>query len=72
MFNKNILFYRNKKIKNSVEYNVQNAICELNRPRGDYELIFPLKENINKYRKYFKRKNNKENKMFWNIIQKNG
>jgi hypothetical protein len=72
MFNKNILLYRNKKIKNSVEYNVQNAICELNRPRGDYELIFPLKENINKYRKYFKRKNNKENKMFWNIIQKNG
>ena len=72
MFNKNNLVYSNKKIKNSVEYNVQNAICELNRPRGDYELIFPLKENINKYRKYFKRKNNKENKMFWNIIQKNG
>ena len=68
-FNKNIAFYKNNKIKNTVEYNVQNAICELNRPRGDYELIFPLKENINKYKKYFKGKNNEENEMFWNIIQ---
>ena len=72
MFNKNILVYRNKKIKNNVKFNVQNAICELNRPRGDYELIFPLKENINKYKKYFKGKNSEENEMFWNIIQKNG
>ena len=70
-FSKNLIF--NQKSNQdiiSVEYNVNNALCELSRPRGDYELIFPLKENINKYRKYFKNRNTEENELFWEIIQK--
>ena len=72
IFNKNIAFYKKKEIKNSVEYNVQNALCELKRPRGEYELIFPMKENIDTYKKFFKGRNNDENTMFWNIIQNGG
>ena len=48
-------------------YNIRNALCELKRPKGDYDLIFPTKENINKYRKYFTY-NNLENKRFWDKI----
>ena len=47
---------------------VNNALCELTRPRGDFELIFPFKSNINKYKKYFLKEENLENKMFWDQI----
>ena len=47
---------------------INNAFCELTRPRGDLELIFPLKENIEKYKKYFI-KNNEENIKFWEKIK---
>ena len=58
------------KYKNfNVEDNVNNALCELTRPRGDYELIFPLKSNINTYKKYFRNINTKENELFWEKIQ---
>jgi len=72
LFNKNMAFYEKKEIKNSVEDNVQNALCELKRPRGDFELIFPLKENIDTYNKFFKGRNNEENTVFWNIIKNGG
>ena len=49
---------------------VDKAFCELSRPRGDYELIFPLKENIQQYKKYFVN-NSKENIKFWEIIDSN-
>ena len=45
----------------SVEEHVNDAICELSRPRGDYELIFPIKDNIKIYKKFFIDINNKEN-----------
>ena len=57
------------KFKNNVEELVNNAFCELNRPRGDNELIFPLKENIEKYKKYFIN-NNDENVKLWEKIIK--
>ena len=50
--------------------NINNALCEFKRPRGDYELIFPTKENINKYKKYFIY-NTEENKKFWEKILEN-
>ena len=59
----------NENILLSDEDNINDALCELNRPRGDYELIFPLKVNINKYKKYFLN-NSKDNIKFWNQIQK--
>lgn len=48
---------------------VNNALCELSRPRGDLELIFPLKDNINIYKKYFNYTIH-ENELFWNEINK--
>jgi len=59
---------KNKKA-NDIEYNINNAYCELSRPRGKFELIFPTKENINKYSKFFSNISY-ENKMFWEKISK--
>lgn len=56
--------------KKKVDDRVNNALCELTRPRGDFELIFPLKSNINKYKKFFLNEDNLENKMFWEQIMK--
>ena len=33
--------------------NIEDSICELERPKGMYKLIFPLKTNIEKYKKYY-------------------
>ena len=55
------------KYKSTQEENIENAICELKRQKGDYELIFPLKTNINLYKKYFIN-NSEENINFWNKI----
>lgn len=41
------------KFKNNFEETINLALCELTRPKGGYELIFPLKENIKKYQKLF-------------------
>ena len=59
----------NLKYTSEEEEYLNEALCELNRPRGDYELIFPLKTNINEYRKYFIN-NSEENIKFWNKILK--
>lgn len=56
--------------KNNIDQLVNNANCEIYRPRGNYELIFPVKENLYKYKKYFIH-NNQENEKFWaKIIKK--
>lgn len=63
-----------KNVTNNIEANiiesVNNAFCELYRPRGFFELIFPLKENIKKYDKYFRNNISRENKLFWDEILK--
>ena len=61
-------YYYNEKER--IRFNVDEALCELGRPRGKFELIFPLKENIDKYSKFFKL-NLIENKLFWEHIKKN-
>ena len=71
-FSKNILFKKRYKAVNTVEDNVNNAFCELERPKGDYELIFPLKDNIDIYKNLFRNRNNKENELFWEKIIKGG
>ena len=68
IFSKNIIFKNRQNRIISVKENVNNAVCELSRPRGDYEMIFPLKENIKTYKKYFLDINSKENELFWKII----
>ena len=55
---------------NKIRDIVNSSYCELTRPRGDFKLIFPLKDNINKYRKMFIKGNSLENKIFWNRILK--
>ena len=55
---------------NSIQNMVDNAVCELTRQRGDYELIFPLKKNIDEYKKYFYKGVRLENKLFWEEIKK--
>ena len=54
--------------KSEIQKRVDDALCELTRPRGDYELIFPLKDNIDKYKKFFMKKKGKENTLFWKEI----
>ena len=39
--------------KQSLKDIINDELCELERPRGGYKLVFPLKENINKYSKYY-------------------
>ena len=57
--------------EDKVEEAVDYSYCELTRPRGDFELIFPLKDNIDIYRKYF-RVNLPENEKFWEKIKNEG
>ena len=52
-----------------INHSVENAFCELTRPRGGYEYIFPLKSNIDIYKKYFKKKL-EINELFWKKISK--
>ena len=58
---------KKSKFKREIDDNINNAFCELERPRGSYELIFPKKENINKYKKYFIY-NTEENEIFWSKL----
>ena len=55
------------KYNNELDDYINNAFCELKRPRGNYEIIFPKKENIYKYNKYFIN-NTRENMIFWEKI----
>ena len=55
---------------NELEDAINNSICELGRPRGRFDLIFPLKENIDYYRKFFTREY-KENLLLWKYILNN-
>ena len=59
--------YKGLNKKDTIEESVNNALCELNRPRGDYDLIFPLRKNIEKYKKFFIG-NIQENILFWDKI----
>ena len=54
--------------KNRVEEGVDYGYCELSRPRGNFELIFPLKKNIDVYKKFFKIKI-PENEKLWKKIK---
>lgn len=58
------------KFKNNIEELINYSICELSRPRGNYELIFPTKENINIYKKFFIN-NVEENNKFWETLLEN-
>ena len=52
------------KIEEAVDY----AYCERERPKGDFDLIFPVKNNVNKYKEFFVEKT-EVNERFWEKIQ---
>ena len=62
--------YDKYNIKDEMEDNVKNSICEFGRPRGRFDLIFPLKENINYYKQFFSTEY-KENTLLWKYLLEN-
>ena len=67
-----LLVQNDNKIKNinTIEEKINDVLCEISRPMGQFERIFPIKDNINKYEKFFEKDNiSKENKLFWTIIR---
>lgn len=48
--------------------NIEENLCELDRPRGGYELIFPKKDNYKKYSKFFGDIIPEEDKELWKKI----
>lgn len=69
-FSQEMFYSKDKKINinDNTDNLINNAFCEFSRPKGDYELIFPLNENINKYKKFFKDKN-EINELFWKKLK---
>ena len=48
---------------------VNSALCEFERPRGKFQLIFPVKENIHKYEKFFLN-NYEADRLLWEKIER--
>ena len=60
--------YKNK--NDLLKENLEESLCELDRPRGGYKLIFPLKNNFKKYKKFFGKNISKEDQLLWkNLIE---
>lgn len=53
-----------EQFKKELEYN----LCELEKPRGGYTLIFPLKNNIEKYKKFYLNDIPLEDIEFWKYL----
>ena len=53
--------------KNKEEEMINDAFCEFNRPRGNLELIFPIKDTLSYYKKFFI-KDYEENVRLWNLL----
>ena len=61
----------NNKIKtknNDENKEVENYICELNKSYGGYNLIFPLRKKIEKYKKFFLNDISDEDLKLWNYL----
>ena len=48
-----------------IKENVEESLCELDRPRGGYKLIFPLKNNVEKYKKFYEDNIPEEDQELW-------
>eukprot|EP00833_Pecoramyces_ruminatium_P014448 jgi/Orpsp1_1/1188480/evm.model.d7180000065170.1 len=56
--------------ENSEEEAIQQSICEFTRPLGEFKRIFPLKNNIENYKKYFENII-PNNQALWDELQTN-
>ena len=57
----------NCNFRNKEEEMINNAFCEFNRPRGNLELIFPIKDTLSYYKQFFI-KDYEENSRLWNLL----
>jgi hypothetical protein len=64
---KNIYHYDNR-----TEETVDDCLCEFTRPRGMFELVFPLKDNVNKYKKFFNEVSPESNLLWNRLLESNG
>ena len=53
--------------KEELDYDINRALCEFGKPRGRFELIFPIKDKIPYYKQFFKG-NKKADEMLWNKL----
>lgn len=58
-----------KKYKDSLDEILEDSLCELDRPRGGYKLIFPLKNNVEKYKKFYLKDIPKEDLLLWKNLK---
>ena len=66
-FDKDVYKYDDK-----VEEKVDDCLCEFGRPRGMFELVYPKKDNINKYKKFYE-KIFPESQLLWDkLLNSNG
>ena len=66
---KNMNFISEKKNKEElIKENLEESFCELDRPRGGYKLIFPLKDNVDKYKKFFGDNISEEDEGLWKSL----
>ena len=54
---------------NKIEEEIDYALCEFSRPKGNYERIFPVKNNFKKYIHIFGNYLTEENKLLWEKIE---
>ena len=60
------------KYDNKVEEIVDDSLCEFGRPRGMFDLVYPLKKNVNKYKKFYD-KIRPESQLLWDkLLKSNG
>ena len=56
------------KFKNKIDEMINNAFCEFNRDFGNIKRIFPIKSNLEYYKKFIEEPG-EENIALWNAIQ---
>ena len=54
--------------KDKIEEMVDDSLCEFERSDGDLERIFPLKDNVDYYKKFFESPG-KENELLWEKLK---
>ena len=64
----NEIYNNDNQYKDNLTELIDDSLCELERPRGGYSLIFPLRDNIQKYKKYYLGDIPKEDEELWNNL----
>ena len=54
--------------KDKIEEVVDDSLCEFERVDGSFERIFPLKDNVDYYKKFFESPG-KENELLWEKLK---